>query len=274
MTIVAIANQKGGVGKTTTAINLSTCLAELGKARVLLIDMDPQANATSGLGLEPEEGKSIYEALIGEATLISKIQPTRFPNLSIIPADMEMAGAEIELAQGENHLTRLRQILEPLRAESAYDFVLLDCPPSLGVLMTSALAAADQLLIPLQCEFFGLEGLAKIVHVHEQIRDSGANPEVRIEGIVMTMYDQRTNLSRQVLTQVSEHFPEEMYQTIIPRSIRLGEAPSFGQAIIEYAPASQGAAAYRALAQEFLARHHAPRAAPPAPEPLPAAHEA
>ena len=249
------------MGKTTTAINLSTCLAQLGKARVLLIDMDPQANATSGLGFEPTPGTSIYEVLIGDDSLVSKVQPTRFENLSLIPADMEMAGAEIELAQRENHLIRLREVLAPLRMTEAYDFVFLDCPPSLGVLMTSALAAADQLLIPLQCEFFGLEGLAKILHVHQQIRQSGANPDVKIEGIVMTMHDQRTNLSRQVVEQVREHFADEIYQTIIPRSIRLGEAPSFGKAIIEYSPSSQGAAAYRALAQEFLARHRAVAAA-------------
>jgi chromosome partitioning protein len=258
MKIVAIANQKGGVGKTTTAINLSSCLAQLGKVRVLLIDMDPQANATSGLGMEPEPGWSIYEALIGDSTLTSKIRKTRFENLSIVTADMEMAGAEIELAQSANHLTRLGEVLQPLRDENAYDYVFLDCPPSLGVLMTSALAAADELLIPLQCEFFGLEGLAKIIHVHEQIREFGANPAVRIEGIVMTMFDQRTNLSRQVAEQVREHFPDEVYQSIIPRSIRLGEAPSFGQSIIEYDPTSSGASAYRALAQEFLARHREP----------------
>ena len=161
MKIVAIANQKGGVGKTTTAINLSTCLAELGKVRVLLIDLDPQANATSGLGIEPDDGDSLYEVLIGEAPLESKIQPTRFENLHIIPAEMELAGAEIELAQGDNHLARLAEILAPLYVEPAYDFVFMDCPPSLGVLMTSALAAADQLLIPLQCEWFGLEGNAR-----------------------------------------------------------------------------------------------------------------
>lgn len=261
MKIVAIANQKGGVGKTTTAINLSTCLAELGKVRVLLIDLDPQANATSGLGIEPEDGDSLYEVLIGEAPLESKIQATRFENLHIIPAEMELAGAEIELAQGDNHLTRLAEILAPLYDEPAYDFVFMDCPPSLGVLMTSALAAADQLLIPLQCEWFGLEGLAKIVHVQEQIRLSGANPKVQIEGIVMTMHDSRTNLSKQVVDEVVKVFPEIIYKSVIPRSIRLGEAPSFGKSIIEYAPTCSGAVAYRELAQEFLARHRRDRRA-------------
>ena len=255
MKIVAIANQKGGVGKTTTAINLSTCVADLGKERVLLIDLDPQANATSGLGFAPEAGTSLYDVLLGGASLANRVQPTRFDKLSLIPSDMELAGAEVELAQAEDHLTRLREVLAPLRIAAIYDYVFLDCPPSLGVLMTSALAAADELLIPLQCEFFGLEGLAKIVHVQEQIRRSGANPEGRIEGIVMTMFDGRTNLSKQVVEQVREHFPDEVYQTVIRRSIRLGEAPSFGKAIIEYNPSSQGAVDYRSLAQEFLARH-------------------
>jgi chromosome partitioning protein len=255
MKIVAIANQKGGVGKTTTAINLATCLAGLGKEKVLLIDLDPQANATSGLGFTPQPEASLYDVLIGRATLGSKVLPTRFENLSIIPSDMELAGVEVELAQSEDHLTRLRSVLSRLHDNSEYDWVLLDCPPSLGVLMTSALAAADELLIPLQCEFFGLEGLAKIVHVQEQIRLSGANPDGRIEGIVMTMFDGRTNLSRQVVEQVREHFPHEVYQTVIRRSVRLGEAPSFGQAIIEYNGSGQGAVDYRSLAQEFLTRH-------------------
>ena len=255
MKIVAIANQKGGVGKTTTAINLATCLAGLGKEKVLLIDLDPQANATSGLGFTPQPEASLYDVLIGRATLDSKVLPTRFENLSIIPSDMELAGVEVELAQSEDHLTRLRSVLSRLYDNSEYDWVLLDCPPSLGVLMTSALAAADELLIPLQCEFFGLEGLAKIVHVQEQIRLSGANPDGRIEGIVMTMFDGRTNLSRQVVEQVREHFPHEVYQTVIRRSVRLGEAPSFGQAIIEYNGSGQGAVDYRSLAQEFLTRH-------------------
>jgi chromosome partitioning protein len=255
MKIVAIANQKGGVGKTTTAINLSTCLAELGKVRVLLIDLDPQANATSGLGFTPAPDTSLYEVLIGGKKLTDRILPTRFENLSLIPCDLDLAGAEIELAQAEDHLTRLREVLSKLKVAANYDFVFIDCPPSLGVLMTSALAAADELLIPLQCEFFGLEGLAKIVHVQEQVRLSGANPQGRIEGIVMTMYDGRTNLSRQVVEQVREHFPDEVYQTVVRRSVRLGEAPSFGQAIIEYDGGSSGAVDYRSLAQEFLARH-------------------
>ena len=168
---------------------------------------------------------------------------------------MDLAGAEIELAQSEDHLTRLREVLATLKKSSNYDYVIIDCPPSLGVLMTSALAAADELLIPLQCEFFGLEGLAKIVHVQEQVRLSGANPNGHIEGIVMTMYDGRTNLSKQVVEQVRQYFPDEVYETVIRRSIRLGEAPSYGQSIIEYDKNSNGAIDYRSLAKEFLKRH-------------------
>ncbi|MED6300187.1 MAG: ParA family protein, partial [Verrucomicrobiota bacterium] len=203
----------------------------------------------------PQPETSLYEVLIGTDEINTRILETRFENLSIIPADMDLAGAEIELAQSEDHLTRLREVLATLKKSSNYDYVIIDCPPSLGVLMTSALAAADELLIPLQCEFFGLEGLAKIVHVQEQVRLSGANPNGHIEGIVMTMYDGRTNLSKQVVEQVRQYFPDEVYETVIRRSIRLGEAPSYGQSIIEYDKNSNGAIDYRSLAKEFLKRH-------------------
>ncbi|HCN27681.1 MAG TPA: sporulation initiation inhibitor Soj [Verrucomicrobiales bacterium] len=259
MRIVAITNQKGGVGKTTTAINLSACLAHLGH-RVLLIDMDSQGNATSGLGLAKEEGGSIYAALVEGADPHEAIRATRLPNLSIIRAHQELAGCEIELAQRGNHLTRLREVLDQIRASGHFDFVFLDCPPSLGVLMTSALAAADEMLVPLQCEYFGLEGLSSIVQIVHQIRDCGANPNLLLEGIVMTMFDQRANLANQVVNDVKSNLAEMVYETIIPRTVRLGEAPSFGKAIIEYEPSGRGAQAYRALAQEFLAR----RAAKPA----------
>ncbi len=262
MKIIAIANQKGGVGKTTTSMNLAVCLAALGK-RVLLIDLDPQANATSGLGIEfPEtpEGEdelsySLYHPLIGDDPAAEKILPTRFENLSIIPSEMDLAGTEIELARTDNHLTRLQEILEPLHQSDTFDYCFLDCPPSLGVLMTAALAASDEVLIPLQCEWFGLEGLAKIVGVIEQIRDSGANPNTGVEGILMTMYDSRTNLAQQVIQEVRTHFSEQVYDTVIPRTIRLGEAPSFGKSITEHAPGGTGALAYEALAKEFVARH-------------------
>jgi chromosome partitioning protein len=251
MKLLAIANQKGGVGKTTTAVNLSTCLAVKGK-RVLLIDLDPQGNATSALGLEGTAGKSLYEALIGHADIKQKIVPTRFACLSMIPADLDLAGAEIEVARLDDHLTRLRDVLAGLSQESGYDYLFLDCPPSLGILMTNALAAAHQLLIPLQCEYFALEGLSKIVHLVNQIR--AVNEGLSIGGIIMTMYDARTNLSQQVVNEVRQHFPNLVYQTIIPRTVRLGEAPSFGKPIIEYEPNGAGAIAYRALAEEFVQR--------------------
>lgn len=253
MRTVAISNQKGGVGKTTTAMNLSACLAAQG-TRVLLIDLDPQANATSGLDIEPQPGLSLYSPLTSHGRADQMIRPTRLPNLSIIPSHMELAGCEIDLARENNHLTKLRDLLAPLKNAATFDYVILDTPPSLGILMTSALAAADEILIPLQCEYFGLEGLAKIVHIVEQIRSSGANPNVQIEGILMTMYDPRTNLARQVVSDVARHFEETVYKTIIPRTIRLGEAPSFGLSIIEHEPKGRGADAYRALASEFLQR--------------------
>ena len=251
MKLVAIANQKGGVGKTTTAVNLSTCLAAKGK-RVLLIDLDPQGNATSALGLENTAGQSLYEALIGHAGIAEKIVPTRFERLSMIPADLDLAGAEIEVARLDDHLTRLREVLGRLNREAGFDYLFLDCPPSLGILMTNALAAAHQLLIPLQCEYFALEGLSKILQLVDQIRT--VNEPLSIAGIIMTMFDARTNLSQQVVNEVRQHFPNLVYQTIIPRSVRLGEAPSFGKPIIEYEPNGVGATAYRALAEEFVQR--------------------
>jgi chromosome partitioning protein len=251
MKLLAIANQKGGVGKTTTAVNLSTCLAAKGK-RVLLIDLDPQGNATSALGLENTDGQSLYEALIGHAGITEKIVSTRFKGLSMIPADLDLAGAEIELARLDSHLTRLREVLGRLNQQSAFDYLFLDCPPSLGILMTNALVAAHQLLIPLQCEYFALEGLSKILQLVDQIRT--INEPLFIGGIIMTMYDARTNLSQQVVNEVRQHFPNLIYQTIIPRSVRLGEAPSFGKPIIEYEPNGVGATAYRALAEEFVQR--------------------
>lgn len=254
MRTIAVANQKGGVGKTTTAVNLSVCLAARGM-RVLLVDLDPQANATSAIGFESIEGHSIYEPLIGAALVADKVLPTRIENLFILPGDLELAGAEVEVARLEDHLVRLRTALEPLKHDAAFDFILLDCPPSLGILMTNALAAADELLVPLQAEYFALEGLSKIVRIVDQIKEAGANPGLAIGGILMTMYDGRTNLGQQVVEEVRKHFGDLVYTTMIPRTIRLGEAPSFGKAIIEYDPHGVGAAAYTALAEEFLQRH-------------------
>jgi chromosome partitioning protein len=261
MKIVAIANQKGGVGKTTTAVNLGAALAELGH-RILLVDLDPQANATSSFGLEGIEQISLYEPLLGEASITDKVFPTRRDNLFIVPADLDLAGAEVEIARMPNHLTRLAETLKPLQTDQTFDFVFLDCPPSLGILMSNAMAAADELLTPIQCEYFALEGLVKIVRLIEQILDSGVNHRLELAGIVMTMFDGRTKLSQQVVDDVRKHFGERVYQTVIPRSVRLSEAPSFGKSILEYASRGTAAEAYRALAREFIQRHSAPPTPP------------
>ncbi len=253
MKIIAVANQKGGVGKTTTSVNLASCLAARG-VRVLLIDLDPQANATSALGFPPTEDLSIYGPLLGHGQLADKVIPTRWPNLWIIPGDMNLAGAEVEVARATDHLTRFRTALQPLRDDAPFDFILLDCPPSLGILMTNALASADELLVPLQCEYFALEGLSKISQVVEDIRDCGANPDLLIGGILMTMF-MRNNLANQVIAEVQNHFGDRLFKTVIPRSVRLAEAPSHGEPILGYEPSGLGATAYKALATEFLQRH-------------------
>lgn len=253
MKIVAIANQKGGVGKTTTAVNLSAALAEMNQ-RILLIDLDPQGNATSSVGMQDFEGETLYDPLLGSALIAEKILPTRLENLFLIPADLDLAGAEVEIARLPDHLRRLQQAIKPLREDNAFDFVFLDCPPSLGILMTNALAAADELLTPIQCEYFALEGLVKIVRVIEQVRDSGANPQIEISSIIMTMFDGRTKLSGQVVAEVRQHFGARVCETVIPRSVRLSEAPSFGKTILEYDSAGAGARAYRELAVEFMRR--------------------
>src|SRR5881628_656802 len=261
MKIVAIATQKGGVGKTTTAVNLGAALTELGHP-VLIIHLDPQANATSSFGLQAVEQTSLYEPLLGHASITERMFPTDREALFIVPADLDLAVAEVEIALMPNHLTRLAETLKPLHVDETFDFVFIDCPPSLGILMSNALAAADELLTPIQCEYFALEGLVKIVRLVEQVHDSGANKRLELGGIVMTMFDGRTNLSEQVVAEVRQHFGERVYQTVIPRSVRLSEAPSFGKSILEYAPAGAAAEAYRALAREFIQRHSAPAISP------------
>ena len=261
MKIIAIANQKGGVGKTTTAVNLGHALAEKDQS-ILIVDLDPQGNATSALGMQELESENLYEALLGDESIVDKILPTRIERLFLVPANLDLAGVEVEIARMGDHLTRLSKTLSILRDDQTFDFILLDCPPSLGILMTNALAAADELLTPIQCEYFALEGLVKIVRVVEQVRDSGANDGLEIGGIVMTMFDRRTNLSGQVVADVREHFAEKVYRTVVPRTVRLSEAPSFGKTILEYDSGGTGAYAYRALAREFLKRHSSPTRLP------------
>ena len=258
---IALANQKGGVGKTTTAVSLAACLAEQGK-RTLLVDLDPQANATSALGLEKLSGGSVYNALLGGAQLADSIRPSGYDHLEIIPSEVDLAVAEVDVARTENYLQRMRMALMPIHDANRYEFLLVDCPPSLGILTMNALAAVDRVLVPLQCEYFALEGLAVIMRVLQQIKDSGANPGLELEGIVMTMFDGRTNLSQQVVNEVRSHFGEKVFKTIIPRTVRLGEAPSFGKPITAYDTHSQAAAAYRALTAEVIALASPAPAAP------------
>ncbi len=252
--IFSVANQKGGVGKTTTSVNLSACLAEK-KKRVLLVDLDPQANATSGLGLRKEEGGSIYDALLHDGgDLRNFVRNTANEKLDVIASELDLTGAEIDLANVPDYLQRLSMAVEPLRREGTYDYVIMDCPPSLGMLTMNALCASDGLIIPMQCEYYALEGISTILNLVGKLRESGAAPRLDVEGIVMTMYDMRTNLSQQVVAEIRRHFPEKIYESLIPRSVRLAEAPSHGLPVIEYEPNCTGAAAYRQLAREFLKR--------------------
>lgn len=254
--IIALANQKGGVGKTTTTINLAAGLAERGK-RVLILDFDPQANATSGLGLPKTEGRSLYPVLLGQMAIEDLITETAVKRLSVVPAEVNLAGAEVDVPQMEHYLQKLRAAIRPLAETDRFDLIFVDCPPSLGILTMNALTAADSILLPIQCEYYALEGLSVMIRLVEQIRNSGANPALQIEGILMTMYDQRTNLSNQVVQQVVEHFNDKVYETLIPRSVRVSESPSYGQPVLVYDRNCTGAAAYRQLAREFIDREKA-----------------
>jgi len=253
MKVIAVANQKGGVGKTTTSISLATCLAETGR-NVLLMDLDPQANATSGLGVAKTDGASICSALLGTETVLNRVVSTNYSNLYLLPSETGLAMAEIHVARLDDYLARLRHALQPLRDAPSFEFVLLDCPPSIGVLMMNALAAADSVLLPVQCEYYALEGVSVMTGLIEQIRQSGVSPALVIEGVLMTMFDSRTNLSDQVVEEVRKYFGEQVYRTCIPRTIRLGEAPSYGKPITIYDPLGVGARAYRQLTEEFLRR--------------------
>lgn len=249
--VIAIANQKGGVGKTTTSINLSACLAEKGK-KVLLIDMDSQGNTTSGFGFEKNElDKTVYEVLREEVSIEEAIIPVGecFENLFLIPANRNLAGAEIELVTRENMQYILKKQLEPIKDN--YDFIIIDCPPALGMLTVNAMTASDSVLVPIQCEFYALDGLSQLIYTIELIQDS-LNPDLYIEGVVFTMYDARTNLSLQVVENVKDNLKQTIYKTIIPRNVRLAEAPSYGLPINLYDKRSSGTEAYRMLADEVI----------------------
>lgn len=248
MPILGVINQKGGVGKTTTAVNLAAALAET--RRVLLVDLDPQANATSGLGVQRPES-TIYDVLVGEASARTAVCRTETENLFALPASPDLAGAAVELDATSENLLLLKKALIGVRPN--YDFIVLDAPPSIGSLTLNSLAAADHLIVPLQTEYYALEGIAGMIETVDRVRGS-LNPELRILGILLTMYDSRTRLSQQVEENVRSHFGSDVFETVIPRNVRLAEAPSYGQPIFAYAPSSQGAAAYRALAQEVLLR--------------------
>jgi chromosome partitioning protein len=265
--VITVANQKGGVGKTTTAVNLAACVAALGK-RVLLFDLDPQANATSGVGVDKTEGASAYRVLLGEGNLLEKIKPTAFERLEVIPSEVDLCAADVELSRLENHLARVTTTLQPVLESQRFDVVLIDCPPSLGILTLNAFAAADGLLVPLQCEYYALEGISMLNRIVAQIHDNGINPRLELLGVVMTMYDSRTKLSNQVVSEVREHFGERVFETMIPRSTRLAEAPSFGKPIIHYDKYSAGSAAYELLAQEFLTRIDSDKTVAPVDKPV------
>ena len=247
--VIAIANQKGGVGKTTTAVNLSSCLAYKGK-KVLIIDIDPQGNTTSGLGIEKKSlSKSIYDVLINDNSIEETLVSTAIENLKLCPSNIQLAGAEVELVPIMSRETRMKMALAEIKKE--FDFVLIDCPPSLGLLTLNSLTAADTILVPIQCEYYALEGLSQLMNTVKLVQRH-LNPALDVEGVVLTMFDARTNLSIQVVDEVKKHFRNKVYRTVIPRNVRLSEAPSFGLPIILYDPKSKGSECYLELAEEVI----------------------
>ncbi len=248
--IIAVANQKGGVGKTTTSVNLSACLAAK-KKKVLLVDCDPQGNASSGFGVDKAtlQGKTIYQVLIDNVPVADVLQKTEF-KVDILPANIDLAGAEVELVAAISRETRLKKALDAVRDN--YDYIIIDCPPSLGLLTLNSLTAADSVLVPIQCEFYALEGVAQLMRTIELVR-SNLNANLKLEGVVMTMYDSRTKLAEQVVAEVRNSFDTVVYKTMIPRNVRLSEAPSFGQPIIYYDKKSKGSEVYMKLAKEVIA---------------------
>jgi chromosome partitioning protein len=258
--VIAVANQKGGVGKSTTAVSLGAALAEMGR-RVLVVDLDPQGNASTGLGVRHDERRvTVYDVLASDAPIMEAVVQTPVPNLFCVPSTIDLAGAEIELVSQFSREMKLRRAMEPLR-ENGFDFVFLDCPPSLGLLTVNAMAAAEELIVPIQCEYYALEGLGQLIK-NVRLVQQNVNPALRLSGIVMTMFDPRTKLSEQVVEEVRRYFGDRVYDTIIPRTVRLSEAPGFGQPITVYDPRSTGAKRYRELAGEVVRRE-------PADEPVP-----
>ncbi len=259
--VISIANQKGGVGKTTTAINLAAALAA-SELRVLLIDSDPQGNSTTGIGIEKlPDRPTLYNVLLGESDLLSSIITTAYEGLSLLPADQNLVATNLDLVNADGREHRLQVALQA--AKSDFDYIVIDCPPALDLLTINALAASDSVLIPIQCEFFALEGISQLVDTIDRLKEA-FNPALAVEGVLLTMYDDRTNLTRQVEADLREFFGKEVFKTVIPRSIRLAEAPSFGKTILTYDPRSRGAEAYIQLAKEILA--HAKRTKPGTPQ--------